>query len=512
MSKRFLSIIFVLLFAFLLGSVENSVAQRKRPPEYKELMDARKLENPKERMKAFEAIKKKYPESQYLEFMDRMILGAEIELSDSVEKIVKLQKETLEYAEGAGQITEYLNANNQILGHDKVDKFNKKKLQIAVQSYAEMGKQNANNPKVLETIEEKYRDRYKGFTKNFDVQLATAYIVTGDVNNGSKYLNKYVKADGAKDGEYYYRIGQLQEVKGNDTKAFKAFFASAGLDYKIADAKAEELYKKINGNTTGFEAKLEAKKAELPFHPKTFKPSGKWNGKAALVELFTGSECPPCVAADLGFDGVLEAFDEKYAIVLEYHLPIPRPDPMMNPATKLRAGYYGARSTPTTLFEGEKKLGGGGGKGNAENKFNDYSEEVKKIIAQTPNVKLKVNASLKSDIVKVTWSSDKKLENVDYNFALVQEEVKHKGGNGVAHHKMVVRDFVTLGTQKTVSFNLTESEKTTETYLHDYEKEREFKFEILQNKIDRSQLKIVFFMQDKETKEILNAVICDVKS
>ena len=519
MTKRFLPIIFILLFAFILGSVEQSVAQRERPPEYKEITDARKLETPKARLKAFEEIKKKYPESQYAASLDRMILGTKIEISDSVDKIVKLQKETLEKAEKAGLITEYSTANNQILDHENVANFNKKKLLKTVQSYAEIGQKNVKDPKVIESIRERSRDYYMGFGKNFDVQIATAFIVTGDANNGSKYLDKYVKAGGSKNGEYYYRIGQLQEVKGNDTKAFDAFFASAGLDYKIADAKAEELYKKINGNTTDFAAKLKTKKEELPFHPKSFKPSSKWTGKTALVELFTGSECPPCVAADLGFDGVLEAFDGKHAIVLEYHLPIPRPDPMMNPATKLRAEYYGARSTPTTFFEGEKKLGGGGGKSNAENKFNEYSTEIKNIIAQTPSVKLKVNASLKSDVVKVTWSSDNKPENVDYNFALVQEEVKHKGGNGVAHHKMVVRDFMTLGTQKTVVFNLVESEKMAETYLHDYEKEldesgkmKDFKFEVLQNKIDRAQLKVVFFVQDKETKKILNAVICDVKS
>ena len=44
------------------------------------------------------------------------------------------------------------------------------------------------------------------------------------------------------------------------------------------------------------------------------------------------------------------------------------------------------------------------------------------------------------------------------------------------------------------------------------EKEKKFKFDVLRNKIDKSQLKVVFFLQDKETKKVLNAVICDVKS
>jgi thiol-disulfide isomerase/thioredoxin len=43
-----------------------------------------------------------------------------------------------------------------------------------------------------------------------------------------------------------------------------------------------------------------------------------------LAELFTGSECPPCVGADLAFDGLVEAVPAKYLAVLVYHLPIPR--------------------------------------------------------------------------------------------------------------------------------------------------------------------------------------------
>lgn len=260
------------------------------------------------------------------------------------------------------------------------------------------------------------------------------------------------------------------------------------------------------------------KLAELPFHPKKFKPETKWAGKAALAELFTGSECPPCVAADLGFDGLLASFDEKYLVVLEYHLPIPKPDPMMNPATKLRADYYGARSTPTTIFQGETKHRGGGGKSNAEKKYNDYAGTIKKIVAETPSVNLEVSAKLDQDVVKVTWSSDKKPADVDFNFALVQAEEKHKGGNGLVLHKMVVRDFASSenGGDKNIAFNIPESEKATEKYLHEFEKTYEriqnFKFEILRNKINRTNLKVVFFIQDKNTKKILNAVICDVKS
>ena len=43
------------------------------------------------------------------------------------------------------------------------------------------------------------------------------------------------------------------------------------------------------------------------------------NDRAVLVELFTGSQCPPCVAADLAFDTLAKTYKPADAILLEYH-------------------------------------------------------------------------------------------------------------------------------------------------------------------------------------------------
>ena len=45
----------------------------------------------------------------------------------------------------------------------------------------------------------------------------------------------------------------------------------------------------------------------LPFEPEPFPAAGK-SGRVVLVELFTGAGCPPCVAADLAFDGLLRTY------------------------------------------------------------------------------------------------------------------------------------------------------------------------------------------------------------
>ena len=50
--------------------------------------------------------------------------------------------------------------------------------------------------------------------------------------------------------------------------------------------------------------------------------------RVVLLELFTGAECGPCVAADLAFDALSDVYRTTELITLEYHLHIPRPDPL----------------------------------------------------------------------------------------------------------------------------------------------------------------------------------------
>ena len=81
------------------------------------------------------------------------------------------------------------------------------------------------------------------------------------------------------------------------------------------------------------------------------------------------------------------------------------------------------------------------------------------------------------------------------------------------YHKNVVREFVTTEAAKsgTVVINLTGSEKEAEKHLVDYEKTGNFQFREKHFKIDRSQLQIIFFVQNRSDKKVLNAAVTDVK-
>src|SRR5262249_44181810 len=63
--------------------------------------------------------------------------------------------------------------------------------------------------------------------------------------------------------------------------------------------------------------------------------------RVVLVELFTGAECPPCVAADLGFDALAKTYKPSEVLLLQYHEHIPGPDPLTNADTEARMKFYG---------------------------------------------------------------------------------------------------------------------------------------------------------------------------
>src|SRR5207302_5612983 len=104
-------------------------------------------------------------------------------------------------------------------------------------------------------------------------------------------------------------------------------------------------------------------KAVPPFKPTAYAGrKDKEANKVAVMELFTGAQCPPCVAADVGFDALLKAFRPAELIGLQYHLHIPGPDPLTNADSIARQQYYGeeVRGTPSTFFNGKSESGGGG--------------------------------------------------------------------------------------------------------------------------------------------------------
>jgi thiol-disulfide isomerase/thioredoxin len=507
---------------FALGLMVSSQAfaqaRQAAPPEYKELVAASQIKDAVARLKEFERIKAAYPASQFMVGIDRSILSTRIELAGTLDAVLALQTEFLTKGQGPDRLQNPFVAADQILGHPKLETFNKTEVLNIILKYREDTLKAAGEAGTYQGIPQKQQSAFKSyFVTGFAIPVAQAYLNAGDAAKAVATLDTYKKDGGPSDGIYYYTLAGACEKLGKTREAYDAYLAAAVDSYADAADRAKALYTKINGKADGFEAVLGAKLKELPYHPEPFKAPADWKGKAVLAELFTGSECPPCVGADLGFDGLIESYPAKYLAILEYHLPIPRPDPMMNPATKKRQDYYGVNSTPTVVIDGDKNTPGGGSRGMAEGKYKQYKAGIDSLLGAAPVVALKAKAARAGDIVKVEYDLGNPVDGAEYRIVLVQGEESYKGSNGLAVHKMVVRDIIDLdpATAKKVSFDLAASERAADQYLTEFEttspRFKGFKFAERHHKIDRTKLAVVLFAQDKGTKKVLNAVAADVK-
>jgi thiol-disulfide isomerase/thioredoxin len=512
--------IFALLFSLglLVSSQAFSQGRQATAPEYKELVAASQIKDAAARLKEFERIKAAYPNSQYMAGIDGGILSARVELAETLDAILALQREFLAKGRGPARLQNAIVAADQILSHPKLKTFDKARVLAALLEYKEEALRAAEDPGTTQGIPQERQKAFKTqFLNGLELLVAQAYLNAGDTAKAMTSLDAYKQNGGAAGGAYFYTMAGAQEKMNKIQEAYDAFLAAAVENYADSTDRAKALYAKLHGQADGFGGALEAKLRSLPYHPEPFKAPAGWKGKAVLAELFTGSECPPCVGADLGFDGLIESYPTKFLAILEYHLPIPRPDPMMNPATKKRQDYYGVNSTPTVVIDGDKKMVGGGSRAMAEGKFKQYKADIDPRLAADPGLALKVQATRAGDTVRVEYDFDRAAPGAEYQIVLVQGEEKYKGSNGLPFHKLVVRDLVMLdpAAAKRASFDLAASEEAADRYLTELENDsprfKGFKFSERHFKIDRTKLGVVFFVQDKETKKVLNAVVAEVK-
>ena len=205
-----------------------------------------------------------------------------------------------------------------------------------------------------------------------------------------------------------------------------------------------------------------------PFHPEGYK--GRKDAKAdrvVVMELFTGAQCPPCVAADVAFDALLKTYKPTELIGLQYHLHIPGPDPLTNKDTQARQQYYGDEisGTPSTFFNGHSQAGGGGPMQASEQKFQEYRGIIDTQLESAREAQVEVSATRQGDQIEITAQATvtRKPESAEaekgkeeskkpadakhggfkprLRLALTEESIRYVGSNKLRYHHHVVRDF-----------------------------------------------------------------------
>jgi len=340
------------------------------------------------------------------------------------------------------------------------------------------------------------------------------------VNAAEKYGPRYER----------YAVNRVAELLGGEEG-----YADLGVDYAgkavkllTPKDKATTQKKALEALATALETagkKDEAKevtekikKLDLSLKPEPFAGRNGKSDRAVLVELFTGAQCPPCVAADLAFDALGKAYKPSEVLLLEYHLHVPRPDPLANDETDERANYYGKTiigGTPTILFNGTPGAEGGGTREEAEDKYDEYAAAINPLLELPAELKVAATATMKDgkvDIQAEVTAPAKPEERLRLRIALVEEKVDYAGTNGIAEHHNVVRAFVggadgyavkEKSFKTTASVDIGDLKNELEKYLKKYAEKKPFPTK--DQPLELKNLKVVAFVQNQETHEVLQA-------
>jgi hypothetical protein len=259
-----------------------------------------------------------------------------------------------------------------------------------------------------------------------------------------------------------------------------------------------------------------------PFKPEMFAGRKEKGDRKVVMELFTGAQCPPCVAADVAFDGLEKSYKPSELILLQYHLHIPGPDPMTNADTEARAKYYAIGGTPSTVFNGKSPLRpGGGGMLASESLYKRYRDVINPILENTSDTKLNVTAhrvgnkiDIKAEVSGLKDPDEKKR----LRLVLVEETIHYVGGNKLRFHHHVVRALPggvegfalkDANSQHSATVDLDELRAKLIKYLDTYAKD-ERAFPYPERPLDLKHLKVVGLIQNDETKDIVQVMEVDV--
>ncbi len=322
--------------------------------------------------------------------------------------------------------------------------------------------------------------------------------------------------------EYGRRAERMLEPNDDETVQIRVLDALVTALRK--NKKAEEA-KEFEARIDKLEAKADQEylKKMPPFQPDPYRGRKNKSDRVVLFELFTGAQCPPCVAADLAFDGLTKTYKPEEVVLLQYHAHIPGPDPLTSPDSEARRKYYGeeAEATPTSFFDGASKAEGGGAIDAAKDKYFDYRDTINPLLEKPARAKLQAGAVRhgdKIDIQAEVSDLEKPGEKVRLRFALVEEQVHYAGGNQIRYHHHVVRampggvagfPLKEKSSKQSATVNLAELRQKLTSFLDEYGKDHPFPNS--RRPLELKKLRVVAFIQDDQTKEVLQAAQVDVK-
>jgi hypothetical protein len=228
----------------------------------------------------------------------------------------------------------------------------------------------------------------------------------------------------------------------------------------------------------------------------------------------------------VAFDALEKSYKPSELVLIQYHMHIPGPDPLTNPNAIARWDYYRAsfpndvRGTPTTVFNGKPQAGGGGGMGNAEGKYKQYTGIIDPLLEKSTEIKVAGKSHLMGNKVDIAVDvSGVSGDDLKLRLLVVEETIKYVGGNQLRFHHQVVRAMP--GGPEGVSIkdktfkhvekvDLVDVRNELTSYLDDFAAYTS-PFPKPQRPLDLKSLRVIALVQNDKTKEIVQALQMEVE-
>lgn len=353
-------------------------------------------------------------------------------------------------------------------------------------------------------------------------------------------------------------------------RMLQQYWANEAVQKILPTERLATLWKAKHGSTEGLDEYLDEayEKGLLKFIDEPIAPAADDADKhLVLCELFTGSRCAPCVAADVGLEGIEKTYPKSQVITLRYHVHVPGHDPLSNDDCEARFyNYYKAAGTPSMFVDGATLNGVAGvmpnapqtyrglrnvidefrGSSNPEPKTEpaskddaadsekDDSKEDAKESAETPaeqetksedvNVASKITIDLQvsrqQDTIQVSATVNgltPEAGDVRLMLALAESKINYEAFNGIRHHDMVVRKLIggdrgTSPKDGVLSYqgkvNVEELRDHLHSYLTEFEENQGVEFTSMP--LELTNLSVVAFVQKVDSRLVLSTAAAPV--
>ena len=303
-----------------------------------------------------------------------------------------------------------------------------------------------------------------------------------------------------------------------------------GVNRKLPEGLLLELWAKEHGSDAGLEEyKLQVYDEALDLIAKQIgEPEDSAGNRVSVMELFTGTNCPPCLAADLA-TGALARLYPSDLIVLRYHLHTNGLDPLVNPRnfqqfeTLLGPDPQGMAGTPSVFINGKPAASSiSGYLDNAPPIGKSLQAELRPMLQEKTPLNLELSAYQHEDEVSVSAKlkgvPEGLRDRLQVLLLLAEADLDFPAPNGIRRHEMLVRWFFQDGSsyalpgsgdfQVATNTNLKDIRDLIDTSTRDAA--IKMKAEVGTIPLELTGLKFVALVHDAQTREVLQAGVVPV--